>query len=132
MAAIIKKVKILLDEKQEPFIPFTTSDAVFKDGTDETLTQFLDAYVASKDEEFEAIKKDTEKTVNDLVNDLNNKVDSGFFTGPKGEKGDTGATGATGNSGVYYGPIRPTDPDVSIWIDTQDPVAIAVAERSDF
>ena len=132
MAAIIKKVKILLDEKQEPFIPFTTSDAVFKDGTDETLTQFLDAYVATKDEEFEAIKKDTEKTVNDLVNDLNNKVDSGFFTGPKGEKGDTGATGATGNSGVYYGPIRPTDPDVSIWIDTQDPVAIAVAERSDF
>lgn len=132
MAAIIKKVKILLDEKQEPFIPFTTSDAVFKDGTDETLTQFLDAYVAAKDEEFEAIKKDTEKTVNDLVNDLNNKVDSGFFTGPKGEKGDTGATGATGNSGVYYGPIRPTDPDVSIWIDTQDPVAIAVAERSDF
>ena len=132
MAAIIKKVKILLDEKQEPFIPFTTSDAVFKDGTDETLTQFLDAYVATKDEEFEAIKKDTEKTVNDLVNDLNNKVDSGFFTGPKGEKGDTGATGATGNSGVYYGPVRPTDPDVSIWIDTQDPVAIAVAERSDF
>ena len=132
MAAIIKKVKILLDEKQEPFIPFTTSDAVFKDGTDETLTQFLDAYVATKDEEFEAIKNDTEKTVNDLVNDLNNKVDSGFFTGPKGEKGDTGATGATGNSGVYYGPIRPTDPDVSIWIDTQDPVAIAVAERSDF
>ena len=132
MAAIIKKVKILLDEKQEPFIPFTTSDAVFKDGTDETLTQFLDAYVASKDEEFEAIKKDTEKTVNDLVNDLNNKVESGFFTGPKGEKGDTGATGATGNSGVYYGPVRPTDPDVSIWIDTQDPVAIAVAERSDF
>ena len=132
MAAIIKKVKILLDEKQEPFIPFTTSDAVFKDGTDETLTQFLDAYIASKDEEFEAIKKDTEKTVNDLVNDLNNKVDSGFFTGPKGEKGDTGATGATGNSGVYYGPVRPTDPDVSIWIDTQDPVAIAVAERSDF
>ena len=132
MAAIIKKVKILLDEKQEPFIPFTTSDAVFKDGTDETLTQFLDAYVASKDEEFEAIKKDTEKTVNDLVNDLNNKVDSGFFTGPKGEKGDTGATGATGNSGVYYGPVSPTDPDVAIWIDTQDPVAIAVAERSDF
>ena len=132
MAAIIKKVKILLDEKQEPFIPFTTSDAVFKDGTDETLTQFLDAYVASKDEEFEAIKNDTEKTVNDLVNDLNNKVDSGFFTGPKGEKGDTGATGATGNSGVYYGPVEPTDPNISIWVDTQDPVAIAVAERSDF
>ena len=132
MAAIIKKVKILLDEKQEPFIPFTTSDAVFKDGTDETLTQFLDAYIATKDEEFEAIKKDTEKTVNDLVNDLNNKVDSGFFTGPKGEKGDTGATGATGNSGVYYGPVEPTDPNVSIWVDTQDPVAIAVAERSDF
>ena len=132
MAAIIKKVKILLDEKQEPFIPFTTSDAVFKDGTDETLTQFLDAYVATKDEEFEAIKKDTEKTVNDLVNDLNNKVDSGFFTGPKGEKGDTGATGATGNSGVYYGPVEPTDPNISIWVDTQDPVAIAVAERSDF
>ena len=132
MAAIIKKVKILLDEKQEPFIPFTTSDAVFKDGTDETLTQFLDAYVAAKDEEFEAIKKDTEKTVNDLVNDLNNKVDSGFFTGPKGEKGDTGATGATGNSGVYYGPVEPTDPNISIWVDTQDPVAIAVAERSDF
>ena len=132
MAAIIKKVKILLDENQEPFIPFTTSDAVFKDGTEETLTQFLDAYVAAKDEELDALKKDTEDTVNGLVVDLNNKVESGFFTGPKGEKGDTGATGATGNSGVYYGPVEPTDPNVSIWIDTRDPVAIAVAERSDF
>ena len=132
MAAIIKKVKILLDENQEPFIPFTTSDAVFKDGTEETLTQFLDAYVAAKDEELDALKKDTEDTVNGLVVDLNNKVESGFFTGPKGEKGDTGATGATGNSGVYYGPVEPTDPNISIWIDTRDPVAIAVAERSDF
>ena len=132
MAAIIKKVKILLDENQEPFIPFTTSDAVFKDGTEETLTQFLDAYVAAKDEELDALKKDTEDTVNGLVVDLNNKVESGFFTGPKGEKGDTGATGATGNSGVYYGPVEPTDPNVSIWVDTKDPVAIAVAERSDF
>lgn len=132
MAAIIKKVKILLDENQEPFIPFTTSDAVFKDGTEETLTQFLDAYVATKDEELDALKKDTEDTVNGLVVDLNNKVESGFFTGPKGEKGDTGATGATGNSGVYYGPVEPTDPNISIWVDTQDPVAIAVAERSDF
>ena len=132
MAAIIKKVKILLDENQEPFIPFTTSDAVFKDGTEETLTQFLDAYVAAKDEELDALKKDTEDTVNGLVVDLNNKVESGFFTGPKGEKGDTGATGATGNSGVYYGPVEPTDPNVSIWVDTRDPVAIAVAERSDF
>lgn len=129
MAAIIKKVKILLDENQEPFIPFTTSDAVFKDGTEETLTQFLDAYVAAKDEELDALKKDTEDTVNGLIVDLNNKVESGFFTGPKG---DTGATGATGNSGVDYGPDEPTDPNVSIWIDTQDPVAIAVAERSDF
>ena len=132
MAAIIKKVKILLDENQEPFIPFTTSDAVFKDGTEETLTQFLDAYVAAKDEELDALKKDTEDTVNSLVVDLNNKVESGFFTGPKGEKGDTGATGATGNSGVDYGPVEPTDPNVSIWVDTKDPVAIAVAERSDF
>ena len=132
MAAIIKKVKILLDENQEPFIPFTTSDAVFKDGTEETLTQFLDAYVAAKDEELDVLKKDTEDTVNGLVVDLNNKVESGFFTGPKGEKGDTGATGATGNSGVYYGPVEPTDPNISIWIDTQDPVAIAAAERSDF
>ena len=132
MAAIIKKVKILLDENQEPFIPFTTSDAVFKDGTEETLTQFLDAYVAAKDEELDALKKDTEDTVNSLVVDLNNKVESGFFTGPKGEKGDTGATGATGNSGVDYGPVEPTDPNISIWVDTKDPVAIAVAERSDF
>lgn len=132
MAAIIKKVKILLDENQEPFIPFTTSDAVFKDGTEETLTQFLDAYVAAKDEELDVLKKDTEDTVNGLVVDLNNKVESGFFTGPKGEKGDTGATGATGNSGVYYGSVEPTDPNISIWVDTQDPVAIAVAERSDF
>lgn len=132
MAAIIKKVKILLDENQEPFIPFTTSDAVFKDGTEETLTQFLDAYVAAKDEELDALKKDTEDTVNGLIVDLNNKVESGFFTGPRGEKGDTGATGATGNSGVDYGPVEPTDLNVSIWIDTRDPVAIAVAERSDF
>ena len=132
MAAIIKKVKILLDENQEPFIPFTTSDAVFKDGTEETLTQFLDAYVAAKDEELDVLKKDTEDTVNGLVVDLNNKVESGFFTGPKGDTGATGATGATGNSGVYYGPVEPTDPNISLWVDTQDPVAIAIAERSDF
>jgi len=132
MAAIIRKVKILLDEHQEPFIPFTTSDAVFKDGTDQNLTEFLDAYIAAKDEEFEELKDDTEDTINGIIGDLNNKIETGFFTGPQGEKGDTGATGATGNSGVYYGPIEPTDPDISIWVDTQDPVAIAIAERSDF
>lgn len=139
MATVIKKVKVMLDENQEPFIPFTTSDAVFINGTDENFTEYVGAYLALKDEEFDALKDATEESINEMIGDindmeldLNTKIEQGYFTGPQGPQGETGLRGPVGNSGVYYGPYTPTDPDVSIWVDTADPVAVAVAEESEF
>lgn len=139
MATVIKNIKVMLDEHQEPFIPFTTSDAVFINGTDENFTDYVGAYLALKDEEYEALKDSTEESINEMIgdltdmeNDLNEKIEQGYFTGPQGEQGVQGVQGPVGNSGVYYGPYQPTDPNVSIWVDTQDPVAIAVAEESEF
>lgn len=49
MSTVIQKVKILLDEHQEPFIPFTTSESIFINGTDERLTDYLDNYYQAGD-----------------------------------------------------------------------------------
>ena len=165
MATVITKVKILLDEHQEPFIPFVTTDAVFKNGTDERLTEYIDNYLDEKTEEFNEVKtnteqavatliSDTETTVNDFMTDRGEDVDDlisdtqaaanaiianleymrdhGDFIGPQGPQGIQGEKGDTGDSGVYYGPDEPTNPDIGIWIDTADPVALAIAEESDF
>lgn len=129
MATVIKKVKVMLDENQEPFIPFTTSDAVFINGTDENFTEYVDAYIALKDEEFDALKDATQEDIDAIIEDLNQKIEAGDFDGPQGPQGPQGPVG---NSGVYYGPYEPTDPNVSIWVDTADPVALAVAEESEF
>lgn len=139
MATVIKKVKVMLDENQEPFIPFTTSDAVFINGTDENFTEYVDTYLALKDEEFDALKDATEESINemkgelnDMELDLNTKIEEGYFDGPQGPQGIQGIQGPVGNSGVYYGPYEPTDPNVSIWVDTADPVALSIAEESEF
>lgn len=129
MATVIKKVKVMLDENQEPFIPFTTSDAVFINGTDENFTEYVDAYIALKNEEFDALKEGTQEDIDAIIEGLNQKIEDGDFDGPVGPQG---IQGPVGNSGVYYGPYAPTDPDVSIWVDTSDPVALAVAEESEF
>lgn len=165
MATVITKVKILLDEHQEPFIPFVTTDAVFKNGTDERLTEYIDNYIDEKNEEFDEVKtnteqavatliSDTETTVNDfmtdrgedvddlisdtqaaanaIIADLEYKRDHGYFTGPQGPQGIQGIQGETGNSGVHYGHDAPTDPEVLIWIDTTDPVAVERAEDNEY
>lgn len=55
------------------------------------------------------------------------EADSGAFNGKDGEDGADGAdgapgpqgpTGPQGDPGVYIGSTEPTDPDISVWIDT--------------
>lgn len=143
MAATITKVKILLDEHQQPFIPFVTTDSVFKDGTEETMTEYIDDYLEQKDAQVDAFIEDADEHIDDtieqaqldvnaIIADLEYKRDHGYFTGPQGPQGIQGEKGDTGDTGVYYGPDEPTNPDISIWIDTADPVALAIAEESDF
>ena len=54
--------------------------------------------------------------------------------GPKGDKGDQGIQGVkgeigpkgdTGDSAVFVGPDQPTNPEIEIWIDTDEPVTNA-------
>ena len=48
------------------------------------------------------------------------------ITGPQGEQGIQGLqglpgeNGATGDSGVYIGDEEPTNPDINVWVDTDD------------
>lgn len=132
MATVIHKVKLMLDENQEPFIPFVTTDGVFKEGTDQTMTEYIDLYIADKDEQFETVKEETEEAISAIILDLNQKVESGYFDGPQGPQGEQGIQGAPGNSGVHMGPTEPTDPLVSLWVDTSDPVVLNVAEEETF
>lgn len=110
MATVIKKVKVLLDEHQEPFIPFVTTDAVFKNGSDEKLTDFLDNYIAQKDEQVETFLEEADTDiaelirqagvdVNAIIQDLEYKRDHGYFTGPPGPQGDPGIQGEPGEQG---------------------------------
>lgn len=52
--------------------------------------------------------------------------------GIQGEQGVQGETGKTGNSGVYTGPIEPTDNNITVWIDTSDETISGVAEDGAF
>lgn len=55
--------------------------------------------------------------------------------GPQGEQGIQGIQGPkgeTGNSGVYMGSIEPTDPAITVWLDTSDGDIIATAEEASF
>ena len=65
----------------------------------------------------------------DVQDDLNEKIEDGTFTG---EQGPVGPPGPIGNSGVYMGTDEPTDPDVSVWIDTSDGTVVATAEGASF
>lgn len=143
MAATITKVKILLDEHQQPFIPFVTTDSVFKDGTEETMTEYIDDYLEQKDAQVDAFIEDADEHIDDtieqaqldvnaIITDLEYKRDHGYFTGPQGPQGIQGIQGETGNSGVHYGHDAPTDPEVLIWIDTTDPVAVERAEDNEY
>lgn len=53
-------------------------------------------------------------TITDKVGTTTAQVNDGV----KGDTGEEGPKGDTGDSGVYIGETAPTDPDVSVWIDT--------------
>ena len=110
-------IRQMLDHKREPFFPFVTSDAVFINETDQTLTEFVLAFLNSVEE------------------DLNLKIEDGTFTGeqgPQGPEGPQGEQGVQGNSGVYMGSVAPTDPSIAVWIDTSDETTVAAAEEASF
>ena len=52
------------------------------------------------------------------------KGDTGL-QGPQGIHGDVGPKGDTGDSGVFIGPDTPTNSEVKVWIDTDEPVTNA-------
>ncbi len=87
------------------------------------------------------------------LDDLQDKVDSGYFKGDKGDKGDRGEQGIqgiqgergiqgeqgiqgqkgdTGNSGVALSNTQPIDPAINVWIDTSDDEVISYAESEEF
>lgn len=76
--------------------------------------------------------KSTEDDGDNIITVTKTDGATSTFTVQNGSKGNKGDKGDTGNSGVYYGDIEPTDPEISIWIDTEDPIAIDIAERSYF
>ena len=54
----------------------------------------------SEMEQYEQALNDGLNTLNNAVDDLQDKVDSGYFKGEKGDKGDTGEQGAQGERGL--------------------------------
>lgn len=71
-------IKVLLDEKKQPFLPFTTTECVLVDGTDQTMTVYLNNYIAQKDKEIQDIidelEQYTENRMADLDTAVNNKI----------------------------------------------------------
>ena len=56
-------------------------------------------------------------------------------TGPQGEQGIQGIQGPkgeTGSSGVYMGSTQPTDPIITVWLDTSGGDTLAIAEGASF
>ena len=71
-------IKVLLDEKKQPFLPFTTTECVLVDGTDKTMTEYLNNYITQKDKEIQDIidelEQYTENRMDDLDTVVNNKI----------------------------------------------------------
>ena len=71
-------IKVLLDEKKQPFLPFTTTECVLVDGTDLTMTAYLNAFIAEKNQEIQEIIDElenyTEQRMADLDTAVNNKI----------------------------------------------------------
>lgn len=71
-------VKVLLDEKKQPFLPFTTTECVLVDGTEMTMTAYLMNYIAQKDKEIQDIIDElesyTERRIAELDTVVNNKI----------------------------------------------------------
>lgn len=146
-------IKVLLDKNRKPFIPYVALETVLVDEDNTTLADLLNG-MYTMDEvnallENELSKFDVFPDESSLpteardgnvavVEDGENYFMYFYFDGnwykltQKGDKGDTGATGATGNSGVHMGPEEPTDPAISVWIDTSDETLIVDAEKEAF
>ena len=61
-----------------------------------------------------------EGTEQDYLNSLKgDKGDTGL-QGPQGIQGEVGPKGDTGDSAVFVGPLDPTNPDIEVWIDTDE------------
>lgn len=71
-------IKVLLDEKKQPFLPFTTTECVLVDSTDLTMTAYLNAFIAEKNQEIQEIIDElenyTEQRMADLDTAVNNKI----------------------------------------------------------
>lgn len=149
----IYPIKVLLDKNRKPFIPYVALETVLVDESNTTLAELLNgmytmdevnALLENEISKFDvypdeaslpAVARDGNVAV---VEDGENYFMFFYFDGgwykltQQGPAGDKGEDGATGNSGVYTGPEEPTDPDVSIWIDTSDETVVLNAEGSSF
>lgn len=67
-------IKVLLDEKRQPFLPFTTTECVLVDGTDQTMTVYLNNYIAQKDREIQDIIDRLEQYTNNRIAELDTAV----------------------------------------------------------
>ena len=67
-------IKVLLDEKRQPFLPFTTTECVLVDGTDQTMTVYLNNYIAQKDREIQNIIDRLEQYTNNRIAELDAAV----------------------------------------------------------
>lgn len=146
-------IKVLLDKNRKPFIPYVALETVLVDEDNTTLADLLNgmytmdevnALLENELSKFDVFPDEaslpTEARDGNVavVEDGENYFMYFYFNGnwykltQKGDKGDTGATGATGNSGVHMGPEEPTDPAISVWIDTSDETLIVDAEKEAF
>ena len=149
-------IKVLLDKNRKPFIPYVALETVLVDESNNTLADLLNGMYTM--DEVNALLQnelstfDVYPSVEDLptsardgnvavVEDGSNYFmyfycDGHWFQlsqqGMQGNQGPQGDRGPAGNSGVHFGSDAPTDPDVSIWIDTSDDTVIAVAEEVSF
>lgn len=69
-------IKVLLDEKRQPFLPFTTTECVLVDGTDQTMTVYLNNYITQKDKEIQDIIDRLEQYTESRMAELDTAVDN--------------------------------------------------------
>jgi hypothetical protein len=146
-------IKVLLDKNRKPFIPYVALETVLVDENSTTLADLLNG-MYTMDEVNALLQNEISKfevfpSVADLPTDARDGnvavVEDGdnyfmyfycdgdwYQLSQQGPQGPPGESGATGNSGVYTGPDQPTDPNVSIWIDTSDETMLLNAEGSEF
>jgi len=92
-------IKLLHDENNRPFIPFTIRDTIYQNYPDvESLPQT----------EREGV----------VVTVTNEQGEYNLYIYHNGEWHPLTQEGPPGQSGVYVGPTEPTEEQIVIWIDT--------------